>query len=59
MPTLDFKGKNLIWAHHHTVPHRPLVPDPARSVLSVSAPPPPIPARLTAISSFMETTSML
>ena len=41
MPTLDFKGKNLIWAHHHTVPHRPLVPDPARSVLSVSAPPPP------------------
>ncbi len=32
MPTLDFKGKQHIYAHHLTVPYRPLVPDPARSV---------------------------
>ncbi len=31
MPTLDFKGKAHIYAHHLTVPYRPLVPDPARS----------------------------
>ena len=33
MPTLDFKGKQHIYAHHLTVPHRPLVVDEARSVL--------------------------
>ena len=26
MPTLDFKGKQHIYAHHLTVPYRPLVP---------------------------------
>jgi hypothetical protein len=31
MPTLDFKGKQHIYAHHLTVPYRPLVPDPAKS----------------------------
>ena len=36
MPTLDFKGKQHIYAHHLTVPYRPLVPDAAKSV----APPP-------------------
>ena len=32
MPTLDFKGKQHIYAHHLTVPHRPLVPDAQRSL---------------------------
>ena len=32
MPTLDFKGKQHIYAHHLAVPYRPLVADPARSV---------------------------
>ncbi len=32
MPTLDFKGKYHIYAHHLAVPYRPLVPDPAKSV---------------------------
>ena len=32
MPTLDFKGKQHIYAHHLTVPYRPLVPDTARSL---------------------------
>ena len=32
MPTLDFKGKQHIYAHHLTVPYRPLVPDPERSL---------------------------
>ena len=36
MPTLDFKGKQHIYAHHLTVPYRPLVPDAEKS-----APPPP------------------
>lgn len=31
MPTLDFKGKQNIYAHHLTVPYRPLEPDEARS----------------------------
>ena len=25
MPTLDFRGKQHIYAHHLTVPHRPLI----------------------------------
>ena len=33
MPTLDFKGKNHIYAHHLTVPHRPLELDESRSLL--------------------------
>ncbi len=32
MPTLDFKGKQHIYAHHLTVPYRPLVPDDGRSL---------------------------
>ena len=31
MPTLEFKGKQHIYAHHLTVPYRPLVPDTAKS----------------------------
>ena len=31
MPVLEFKGKQHIYAHHLTVPYRPLLPDPARS----------------------------
>lgn len=33
MPTLEFKGKNHIYAHHLTVPYRPLEVDTSRSVL--------------------------
>ena len=32
MPTLEFKGKQHIYAHHLTVPYRPLVPDADRSL---------------------------
>ena len=32
MPTLEFKGKQHIYAHHLTVPYRPLVSDTARSL---------------------------
>ena len=31
MPTLEFKGKQHIYAHHLTVPYRPLEPDKTRS----------------------------
>ena len=31
MPTLDFKGKQHIYAHHLTVPYRPIEPDETRS----------------------------
>ncbi len=31
MPTLEFKGKQHIYAHHLTVPYRPLEPDEKRS----------------------------
>ena len=37
MPTLDFKGKQHIYAHHLTVPYRPLVPDAERSLNSGGA----------------------
>ena len=37
MPTLDFKGKQHIYAHHLTVPYRPLEPDSARSLDSAGA----------------------
>ena len=33
MPTLNFKGKQHIYAHHLMVPHRPLVPDFSKSVV--------------------------
>ena len=32
MPALEFKGKSHIYAHHLTVPYRPLQVDPARSM---------------------------
>ena len=32
MPTLEFKGKQHIYAHHLTVPYRPLEPDSTRSL---------------------------
>ena len=32
MPTLDFKGKQHIYAHHLTVPYRPLISDSSRSL---------------------------
>lgn len=32
MPTLEFKGKQHLYAHHLTVPYRPLVPDLERSL---------------------------
>ncbi len=32
MPLLEFKGKQHIYAHHLTVPYRPLVPDVGRSL---------------------------
>ena len=32
MPRLDFRGKPHIYAHHLTVPYRPLVTDVARSL---------------------------
>ena len=31
MPSLEFKGKPFVYAHHLTTPYRPLTPDPARS----------------------------
>ena len=63
MPTLDFKGKQHIYAHHLTVPYRPLVPDPVRSLdPDIRSTPPPHPvhmfAALTTISSSTATTSM-
>ena len=36
MPTLEFKGKQHIYAHHLTVPYRPLEPDESRSCNSSS-----------------------
>ena len=32
MPTLEFKGKQFVYAHHLTVPYRPLVPDTEKSL---------------------------
>ena len=32
MPMLEFKGKQHIYAHHLTVPYRPLIPDQERSL---------------------------
>ncbi len=36
MPTLDFKGKHHIFAHHLTVPYHPLRLDESRSLLPIS-----------------------
>ena len=32
MPSLDFKGKQIVYAHHLTIPYRPLVPDADKSL---------------------------
>ncbi|MCY4173011.1 MAG: site-specific DNA-methyltransferase [Cyanobacteria bacterium MAG CAR3_bin_5] len=32
MPTLEFKGKQHVYAHHLTVPYRPLIPDDGKSL---------------------------
>ena len=32
MPELIFKGKEFVYNHHLAVPHRPLVPDPAKGI---------------------------
>ncbi|MCY3978443.1 MAG: site-specific DNA-methyltransferase, partial [Chloroflexi bacterium] len=40
MPTLEFKGKNHIYAHHLTVPYRPLQLDESRSILAPHPNPP-------------------
>lgn len=32
MPELSFKGKEFVYNHHLAVPHRPLVPDAAKSI---------------------------
>ncbi len=37
MPDLEFKGKQHIYAHHLSVPYRPLVPDADKSVLEKGA----------------------
>ena len=37
MPTFDFKGKQHIYAHHLTVPYRPLEPNADRSLNSAGA----------------------
>ena len=37
MPTLEFKGKQHIYAHHLSVPYRPLIPDESRSCNAVGS----------------------
>ena len=32
MPNLEFKGKQIVYAHHMTIPYRPLVPAPDKSL---------------------------
>jgi adenine-specific DNA-methyltransferase len=39
VPSLDFKGKAFVYAHHLTVPFRELVPDGKKSCLSKGAAP--------------------
>jgi len=36
VPTLDFKGKPNVYAHHLSVPYRPLVPHPDKSIGAAS-----------------------
>ena len=38
MPTLEFKGKQHIYAHHLSVPYRPLIPDESKSVTPFTPP---------------------
>ena len=45
MPTLDFKGKQIVYAHHLTVPSRTLEIDARKSFApkgNLPPPPPPI-----------------
>ncbi len=37
MPTLEFKGKQHIYAHHLSVPYRPLIPDESRSCNTIDS----------------------
>ncbi len=37
VPTLEFKGKQHVYAHHLSVPYRPLVPHPDKSIGAASA----------------------
>ena len=37
MPTLEFKGKQHIYAHHLSVPYRPLIPDESRSCNAIGS----------------------
>ena len=39
MPTLEFKGKQHIYAHHLSVPYRPLIPDESKSATAFTPPP--------------------
>ena len=39
MPTLEFKGKQHIYAHHLSVPYRPLIPDESKSATALTPPP--------------------
>ena len=39
MPTLEFKGKQHIYAHHLTVPYRPLEIDATKSYTYITPPP--------------------
>ncbi|MBK5964038.1 site-specific DNA-methyltransferase [Thiocystis minor] len=32
MPELDFKGKEFVYNHHLAIPHRPLIPQPGKSI---------------------------
>ena len=34
---MEFKGKQIVYAHHLTIPYRPLVPDPSKSLNPASA----------------------
>ncbi len=38
MPSLEFKGKQHIYAHHLTVPYRPLKPVPSKFIISTDVP---------------------
>ena len=42
MPSLEFKGKQIVYAHHLTIPYRPLVPDADKSL----NPPEPVEGRV-------------
>ncbi len=39
MPSLEFKGKQIVYAHHLTVPYRPLISHPEKSEYMFTPPP--------------------